>query len=108
MFKKDKIGKICAWLEIFALEIKNEKVYKKDNSNENKKSIRGLLMPKYAINFIPTYNQDGLATSHVCHFMQDNLFKESYNISLNHNSQMPRHRLPDSNGKKCQDIGYPE
>jgi len=23
-------------------------------------------------------------------------------------SQMPRHRLPDSNGKKCQDIGYPD
>ena len=21
---------------------------------------------------------------------------------------MPRHRLPDLNGKKCQDIGYPE
>ena len=22
-------------------------------------------------------------------------------------SQMPTHRLPDSNAKKCQDIGYP-
>ncbi len=34
----------------------------------------------------PTYNQDGLVTNHVCHFMTDSKFQESYRLAINHPS----------------------
>jgi len=33
---------------------------------------------------------------------------EAYHARLTVNSQMPGHRLPEPNAKKCQDIGYPD
>ena len=37
---------------------------------------------RYTLNFESTYNEDGLYTNHNCDFMEDNLFKEAYDLGF--------------------------
>lgn len=54
-----------------------------------KRIINAVRVLKYAdCGFIgnPTYSQDGLVTNHICHFMDDPKFQESYRLATDHPS----------------------